>query len=117
MIKLYGYNKCSTCKKAEKKLKEKGISYNFIDITTTPPSKTTLKSILKSGDYELKDLFNRSGVLYREMNMKDKIKTLSENQAIELLASHGKLVKRPIVTDGKKYTVGFKEDSFSKVWK
>lgn len=117
MIQFFGYPKCSTCRKASKYLDGKKIKYKDIDITETPPSKTLLKAILKSGDYELKDLFNKSGVLYREMNMKDKLKDMSETQALALLAQHGKLVKRPIVSDGSKYSVGFKEDVFKKIWK
>lgn len=114
MLKFYGYNKCSTCKKAEKALA--GQDLKSIDITETPPSKATLKLALKAG-YSLKDLFNKSGVMYREMNMKDKLKELSEAQALDLLTKHGKLVKRPIVTDGEKVSVGFKEDVFKSLWK
>ena len=117
MLKLYGYKKCSTCTKAVKYLESKGFEVNYIDITTTPPAKTTLKAILSNTDYTLKDLFNKSGVLYREMKMKDQIKTISQKDAIDLLNQHGKLVKRPIVTDGKNYTIGFKEDVFDDVWK
>ena len=117
MLKFYGYNKCGTCQKAKKFLAGKKIAFNDIDITEKPPAKTVLKSILKSGEYSIKDLFNKSGVQYRELNMKDKIKVLSEAQLLDMLASNGRLVKRPIVTDGKSYSVGFKEDVFKAKWK
>ena len=117
MVKFYGYNKCSTCQKAKKYLQGKKITLDDIDITQTPPSKNLLKEILASHDHSLKDLFNKSGVLYRELNMKEKLKALTEDQALDLLAKNGRLVKRPIVTDGKKHTVGFKEEIFKNVWK
>lgn len=117
MLTFYGYNKCGTCRKAKSYLDQKGIVYKDIDITEAPPSQALLKDILKQGQYSLKDLFNKSGQLYREMNMKEKMKTTSEKDLIKLLSEHGKLVKRPIATDGKKYTVGFKEDIFTKTWK
>jgi arsenate reductase (glutaredoxin) len=117
MIKFYGYNKCSTCQKAKKYLLSKKMTFNDLDITETPPTKTVLKSILKTGEYTLKDLFNKSGVQYRELNMKEKIKVMTEAELIDLLASNGKLVKRPIVTDGKRYSVGFKEDIFKQQWR
>jgi len=117
VLKFYGYNKCGTCLKAKKYLNGKKIKFEDIDITAQPPSKVILKSILKAGQYDIKDLFNKSGVLYREMKMKDKVKILKEAELINLLAEHGKLVKRPIVTDGKKYSVGFKDDQFQTIWK
>ena len=115
MIQFYGYDKCSTCKKAEKILVAGKKTFVKTDITTNPPSPATLKAALSQG-YVLNDLFNKSGVLYREMNMKDKIKTLTEAQALELLSQNGRLVKRPIVTDGKRVSVGLVESNFKKLW-
>lgn len=124
-LKFYGYDKCDTCRKAKKFLAGKKNAFDDIDITKTPPSKTLLTGILKSGDYSLKELFNTSGELYRSLGMKDKIGRLSEGELLDLLVKNGKLVKRPIVTDdaaespkgdGKRATVGFKEDVFKKIW-
>lgn len=117
MLKFYGYDKCSTCRKAKSVLKSKNKDFQDINITETPPSVALLKSILAEGDYALKDLLNTSGELYRALNMKVKLPTMSEKQILELLATHGKLVKRPIVTDGKRHTVGYKEESFAKTWR
>ncbi len=114
-IQFFGYDKCSTCRKAEKILTSRKKTFTKIDITLSAPSKTVLKSALAAG-YTLSDLFNKSGVLYREMNMKAKIKSLTEVRALELLSQNGRLVKRPIVTDGKRITVGLKEESFLKMW-
>lgn len=116
MIKLYGYKKCSTCTKAEKALTALDIEYKYIDITTNPPSVSALKKLMKQADIELKKWFNTSGVVYREQNIKEKLPTMSQADAIALLASNGKLIKRPVVTDGETTTVGFKEADFQEAW-
>ena len=117
MIKLYGYKKCGTCRKAEKALEKLKCEYKFIDITENPPSATILKKIFKQADVELKKLFNTSGVQYRELKIKDKLPTLPESEILKLLASNGRLIKRPIVTDGTRSTIGFKEEDFISNWK
>ncbi len=116
MLKFYGYDKCSTCRKSKKHLTASGVPFKDIDITTSPPPKAVLKAILKAGRYQLPNLFNRSGQMYRQLNMKQKLKTLSEADAIDLLARHGKLVKRPIVTDGTRHTVGYDPGVFDEYW-
>ncbi len=116
MILFYGYNKCSTCRKAQAYLKQRGIAFKEYDITVTPPSATILQGLLKSGSYQLKELFNRSGELYREMKMAEKLPKMSEQEAVALLSKHGKLVKRPVITDGTKYTVGFDLEKIKAVW-
>lgn len=93
-----------------------GIEYKYIDITEKPPSATTLKKMIKQAGIELKKWFNTSGVAYREQNMKERLPTLGQSEAITLLASNGKLIKRPIVTDGETTTVGFKEADFKETW-
>lgn len=114
MIKLYGYMKCGTCRKAIKWLYTHGVEYQFIDITEKPPTRALLKALLKQ--YQLKQLFNTSGVMYRELGIKDKLPSMSPADAVDLLATNGKLCKRPVVTDGTRHTVGFKEDAFAEVW-
>lgn len=113
-MKFYGYKKCGTCRKAEKFLDAKKIDYQFIDITETAPPKTVLKQALK--DRELKKLFNTSGVQYKELNIKEKLKSMTEAQALDLLAGNGRLVKRPIAVDGDRITVGFDENEYKKIW-
>ena len=117
MLTFYGYDKCSTCRKAKALLAKLGVAFKDIDITVNPPSKTTLAAILKTGAYELPALFNKSGEQYRLLKIKDKIKTMTEAQALALLSSNGRLIKRPIVTDGERVTVGFDEKRFSDAWK
>ena len=116
MLTFYGYKKCSTCRKAEKKLESMKVAYKFIDITESAPSQTLLKKALKFVD-GLRPLFNTSGVQYKELKMKDKLPGMTEASALKVLSGNGRLVKRPIVTDGKNVTVGFKEDAFTKTWK
>lgn len=116
MVDFYGYDKCSTCRKAKQWLDDHGVKYRSIPIVERPPSQALLKQILAAGEYELKHLFNTSGQLYREMRIKDKLAGMSVAEAIKLLSANGKLCKRPIVTDGKRFTVGFKADRFVQLW-
>jgi len=109
-MKLYQYPKCSTCRKAVKFLNEKGIEFTSIDITEQPPTKAELGAMLASYDGEIRKLFNTSGVQYRELNMKEKLPTMSSDDAIELLADNGKLIKRPFLLNAQEQgIVGFKE--------
>ena len=116
-VKFYQYAKCSTCVKAKKFLESKGIDYKDIPIVDSPPTKTDLKKMLKSYDGELKKLFNTSGVMYRELKMKDQMQTMTEEKALKLLSEHGKLVKRPFVISDSGSRVGFKEDEWKVLFK
>lgn len=116
MLKFYGYNKCSTCRKAKLWLQVKGLELQEIDITEDPPTLAQLKKYYKASGKELKAFLNTSGVQYRALNMKEKVKTLSEAKILEMLSNEGRLLKRPIVTDGKKVTVGFREEEFAELW-
>lgn len=109
-MKLYQYPNCSTCRKAIKYLNDKALSFESLDITKTPPSQAELQTMLSSYDGEVRKLFNTSGLQYRELNMKERLPNLTSEQAIELLADNGKLIKRPFLLSGKKGIVGFKED-------
>ena len=106
------YPKCSTCKKAEKWLKENGVEYEVRHIAEENPSFEELKEWHEKSGLPLKKFFNTSGVLYREMKLKDKLAEMSEEEQIKLLATDGMLVKRPIVVKGDTVLVGFKEDQW-----
>lgn len=116
MLTLYGYAKCSTCVNARKCLAKLGRPITEIDITTTPPSAAELRSLIARSGRAYTDFLNRSGVLYRERHMKERVKTLPEDAIVAMLAAEGRLLKRPIVTDGERVTVGFSPDEFKKVW-
>ncbi|MDX5644778.1 arsenate reductase family protein [Clostridioides difficile] len=113
MIKLYGYTKCSTVKKAKNWLKENNLDFEDIDMIKNPPSKEELNSIYKPSGYDIKKFFNTSGMKYRVLGLKDIVKTESDDKLLEILVSDGMLIKRPLLLDGKNVLLGFKED----VWK
>lgn len=116
MLTFYHYSRCSTCVKAKKYLSSKRHSLKEIDLTLNPPSREDLTRLIKKSEKPYTAFLNRSGQRYRELNMKEKLKKLSETDVIKMLASEGRLIKRPIVTDGKKVTVGFSEEEFKRTW-
>ena len=113
-MKFYGYNKCGTCRKAQKYLENKNIEFDHIDITENPPPKTVLKRAMQA--VGMKKLFNTSGVQYKELQINDQIKTMTEATALKLLAANGRLIKRPIAVSSDRVTVGFNEDEYQKAW-
>ncbi|MBH0163779.1 arsenate reductase family protein [Fictibacillus sp. 7GRE50] len=117
LLKVYEYPKCSTCQKAKKWLKENDVAFEPIHIVESPPSAEELKKLIDLSGLEIKKFFNTSGMKYRELGMKEKMKTATEEELLEILASDGMLIKRPIATDGKQVTVGFKEDHYDNTWK
>lgn len=116
-IKFIQYPKCTTCKKAQKWLDEQGVSYENIHIVEDTPSKEELEAIYQASGLPLKKFFNTSGQKYKALGLKDKLASMSEEEQLQLLASDGMLIKRPIVTDGKRVTLGFKESEFTDTWK
>lgn len=110
------YPKCSTCKSALKSLQSKGNDVQSRNIVEQTPTAAELKEIVRNSGLELKKFFNTSGDVYRELGLKDKLAAMSEDEKYELLASNGMLIKRPIVTDGQKVTVGYKEEQYAQVW-
>lgn len=115
-LKVYQYPKCSTCRNAVKWLKGQGHELDLQNIAEQPPTVDELRELLKNSGLELKKFFNTSGEVYKSLGLKDKMAQLTEQEKLELLASHGMLVKRPIVTDGVKATVGFKEEQYADTW-
>jgi arsenate reductase len=115
-VTFYWYPKCTTCRKAKKWLEDHQIDFHEIHIVDHPPTKEELETLWRKSGLELKKFFNTSGKKYRELGVKDRLKTASEDELLELLASDGMLIKRPIVTDGTHVTVGFREDEFEKTW-
>lgn len=116
MSKLFiNYPKCSTCKKAEKFLKENNIEFINRNIVEENPSAEELALWMEKSGLEPKKFFNTSGVLYREMNLKDKIKTMSKEEMIEILSTNGMLVKRPLLVMDDKVLVGFKEENYKEI--
>ena len=115
-VKVYHYNACGTCKNALKWLKANQVEVELIPIVEQPPTVDELKSVLALSGLDVRKLFNTSGVVYKEQNIKEKLPQMSEEEMLSLLASNGKLIKRPIVIGDLHATVGFKEDAFATVW-
>ena len=103
------YPKCSTCQKAKKWLDEQGIQYTERHIVEKNPSYEELKDWYQKSGLPLRKFFNTSGLLYKEMQLKDKLSDLSEEEQLKLLASNGMLVKRPLIVDGETVLTGFRE--------
>lgn len=108
------YPKCTTCKKAKKWLDEHSVSYDDRHIKEQNPTAEELKEWHKKSGLPLKKFFNTSGLLYKEMNLKDKLKNMNEEEQFALLASDGMLVKRPIAVADDTVLVGFKEADWEK---
>lgn len=111
---LYIYSRCSTCQNALKFLERKNVSFVRKEIVETPPSIEELHTMLDYMDGHLKKIFNTSGQLYREMQLTEKLKSMSEEDAILLLNQHGMLVKRPFLLGGDFGLLGFKETEWFK---
>lgn len=103
------YPKCSTCQKAKKWLGEHEIEYTGRHIAEEHPSYEELKEWYEKSGLPLKKFFNTSGMLYKEMKLKEKLPAMSEEEQLRLLSSDGMLVKRPIIVSEEKVLVGFKE--------
>ncbi|OPH61344.1 hypothetical protein BC351_15540 [Paenibacillus ferrarius] len=116
-VKVFCYDKCGTCRNAIKWLKAHEVEItDNVPLFDTPPSAKELAKLLSDSGLAIKKFFNTSGDVYKEMNLKDKLPGMSEEQMLDLLASNGRLIKRPIVTDGHRVTVGFKEPEFEAAW-
>lgn len=118
--KIYEYSKCSTCRNALKFLDSKKISYTKLPIVDEPPSISELKQMLKflkNKNKTFKNLFNTSGIQYREEKIGDRIKAgMTEEEAIQLLSKNGKLIKRPFVLTDKDGLVGFQIEEWKKLF-
>lgn len=109
MILFYEYPKCSTCRAAKAELKKLGLEFEAIDIKTTPPKAAQLKEWMDATGLELKKYFNTSGNSYRELGLKDRFADLTVDEALDLLANDGMLIKRPLlIQDGKILQIGYK---------
>jgi len=109
---VYQYPNCGRCRKALKFLDETGVDFKSKDIVTNPPSKVLLGKALKLSGLPLKKLFNTSGQSYRDGGFKDKLPTMSDDEALTALAADGKLIKRPLVLGDGFVLVGFREDDW-----
>ncbi len=106
------YPKCSTCKKAKAWLEEKNINFEDRNIVEDTPTLQELTEWIEKSGLDLKKWFNTSGLKYKELNLKDKLGSMTDEEKIKLLASDGKLIKRPLLISDKEVYVGFKEEQW-----
>lgn len=111
------YPKCSTCKKAKKWLDDKKIEYQDRHIVEETPTQEELKEWIEKSGYEIKKFFNTSGLKYKELNLKEKLSNMTDEEKIELLSSNGMLIKRPLFIAKNKILVGFKEKEWEEYLK
>ena len=109
------YPKCTTCQKAKKWLNDHNIEYTERHIAEENPTYDELKEWYEKSGLPLKKFFNTSGLLYKEMKLKDKLPTMSEEEQLHLLATNGMLVKRPLMINGDNVLVGFKENKWAEI--
>ena len=115
MVKFICYPKCTTCQRARKWLDDNKIEYEFRDIKLDNPTLDELTEWYKKSGLPLKKFINTSGLLYKSLDLKNKISTMSEDEMLKLLASDGMLVKRPLLVGEDFVFVGFKEANWSTV--
>ncbi len=116
MLFIY-YPKCSTCQKAKKWLDEHHIEYRDRHIAENNPAYDELKEWHEKSKQPVRKFFNTSGLIYKEMHLKDKLPSMSEDEMLKLLAANGMLVKRPLLIDGDKVLIGFREAEWKEVLK
>ena len=116
-MKYICYPKCGTCQKAKKWLDENEIQYEIRDIKEDKPTREQLETWYKASGLPLKKFFNTSGLQYKALGLKDKLPTMSEAEQLDLLATDGMLVKRPIAVIGDTVLVGFKEAEWKEQFK
>lgn len=107
------YPKCSTCKKAKKWLEENNIEFVDRNIVEETPTVKELTEWIERSGLEIRKWFNTSGLKYKELNLKEKLVTMSDKEKIELLAGDGMLIKRPILVSDKEIFTGFKEEKWN----
>lgn len=110
------YPKCSTCQKAKAFLDEAGAAYTVRDIKTDNPTYDELKSWLTMSGLPVRKLFNTSGLLYKSMNLKERLPMMSEDESLALLATDGMLVKRPLLIKENQALVGFKREEWESLF-
>ena len=109
------YPKCTTCQKAKKWLEENKIEFSDRNIVEENPTYEELSKWIKQSGLEIKKWFNTSGLKYKELNLKEKLITMSDDEKIKLLASNGMLIKRPILISNNGVYAGFKQEKWEEI--
>ena len=110
MLQFIEYPKCSTCRKAKAELNQLGVDFEAVDIVQNTPSRDQILDWIQNSDFELKSFFNTSGLKYRELGLKEKVPHLTAQEAADLLATDGMLIKRPLlVRDNQILQIGYRK--------
>lgn len=110
MLQFIEYPKCSTCRKAKAELNQLGVDFEAVDIVQNTPSWDQLLDWIQNSDFEIKAFFNTSGLKYRELGLKEKVPHLSAQEAADILATDGMLIKRPLlVRDNRILQIGYRK--------
>lgn len=112
MVTVYGYKKCSTCTKAKKYLSDQGKDVNFIDMVEETPTADELRDIINKSSDDIDKYFNTRGKKFKDLELKDKLPTMTDEEKLETLATDGMLIKRPIVVSGDDVVLGFNEETY-----
>ena len=110
MLQFIEYPKCSTCRKAKAELNQLGVDFEAVDIVQNTPSRDQLLDWIQNSDFEIKAFFNTSGLKYRELGLKEKVPHMTAQEAADLLATDGMLIKRPLlVRDNQILQIGYRK--------
>ena len=109
------YPKCSTCQKAKKWLEQNNIEFEDRHIVENNPTKEELKKWIKQSGYDIKKFFNTSGMKYKELNLKEKLPNMTDDEKIQILSTDGMLVKRPLIITDDLILVGFREKEWEQL--
>ncbi|KJQ59096.1 arsenate reductase family protein [Streptococcus gordonii] len=110
MLQFIEYPKCSTCRKAKAELNQLGVDFEAVDIVQNTPSRDQLLDWIQNSDFEIKSFFNTSGLKYRELGLKEKVPHMTAQEAADLLATDGMLIKRPLlVRDNRILQIGYRK--------
>lgn len=115
-LKVYYHAACGTCRKAIGHLKSLDVPLELVPLKESPPSEEELRQLIAQSGLPVRKWFNTSGEAYRSMGLKERLEGMPEEEQIALLAGNGMLIKRPVVTDGRSVTVGYREEEFNRVW-
>lgn len=112
IMKFICYPKCTTCQKAKRFLDDNGASYELRDIKLDNPTREEISEWVEKSGLDIKKFFNTSGLLYKSMSLKERLPSMTDDEKLDLLASDGMLVKRPILVTEESVLVGFKEEQW-----
>lgn len=115
MIIFYEYSKCTTCRKGKSFLKDNNINFIAYEMVKDPPAKHVLKEIVEQSDYSTDDFFNKRGKKFKDLDLKNKLDEMTDEEKLELLSSDGLLIKRPLLVTDENVLLGFKESEYETV--